>query len=141
ALLADGLLDGGVMWRTCDAQNQVKEYRADRDCLFRDWPIAVLVSEQTLSSAVELVAMAWQDQGRAVLVGERTKGDGYVKSVFPLPDGTGLLLLRTGRLERAKPSKEGWGVRPDHPVALSPDQRKAVRAWQQANSRPERPAD
>src|SRR5262249_343368 len=33
ALLADSLLDGGVLWQVRDAKGRVKEYRADRDCL------------------------------------------------------------------------------------------------------------
>ncbi|HEV3260122.1 MAG TPA: PDZ domain-containing protein, partial [Gemmataceae bacterium] len=38
ALVADGLLESGVLWRVRDARNKVKEYRADPECLFRDWP-------------------------------------------------------------------------------------------------------
>ena len=52
-----------------------------------------------------------------------------------------MLRLRTGRLERAKPAKDGWGVQPDHRVALNRDQQTALGQWQSINARPERPAD
>ncbi len=141
ALLAGGLLDGGLLWRVRDAQGQAKEFHADRDCLFRDWPMVVLVSELGTVSSSELIAMALQDNGRAVVVGERTKGTGYAKAAIPLPDGQGLLLLRTGRLERPKPTRDAWGVQPNHPVALTSELRAAVIEWQNLNQRPERPAN
>ncbi len=163
ALLADGLLDGGLMWRVRDVHDEVKEYRADRDCLFRDWPLAVLVMRPlaeesgpidfsknaagrkgevvTASNSAELVVMALQDNGRAVVVGDRTLSDGYCRSLVPLPDGQGMLRLRTGRLERGKPTQDGWGVQPHYTVALNQDQQKSLFIWQNANARPERPAD
>src|SRR5207302_11171707 len=40
ALFADGLLDGGLMWSSRGIDEKArKEYRADRECLFRDWPL------------------------------------------------------------------------------------------------------
>src|SRR5262249_6136911 len=41
-LVADGLLDGGLMWTARDPHYPAKAWRADRDCLFRDWPLVVL---------------------------------------------------------------------------------------------------
>src|SRR5262249_46525306 len=35
ALVADGLLDGGLMWRTRGVGGEAQEFTADRDCLFR----------------------------------------------------------------------------------------------------------
>src|SRR5262245_38463703 len=42
ALVADGLLDGGLMWTVRGRGDVITEYRADRDCLFRGMPLAVL---------------------------------------------------------------------------------------------------
>jgi carboxyl-terminal processing protease len=151
ALLADALLDGGLMWKVRDRHGKVQEYKADRDCLFRDVPVAVLVGTNTRGFA-RAVAVAWQDNGRAVLVGEPTRGDVFVRTLFPLPDGQGGLLLRTARVERAgKPQRrdrdpeqvapaEGI-VRPDHEVAMDRKQFEAVLEWRHAQDSPEPKAD
>jgi carboxyl-terminal processing protease len=54
-------------------------------------PLAVLVNAKT-ASAAEILASALQDNGRAVVAGERTYGKGLVQSVYPLSEGTGIAL-------------------------------------------------
>ena len=142
ALVADGLLDGGLLWKVREAGGRVKEYRADRDCLFRDLPLAVLVDENSFGAGPELLAAALQDNGRAVLVGETMPWDGYVQSYVALPDG-GALVLRTGVVERpaardGKPSSKG--VQPDHRVKMSAEQKEAVDRWLQLKNFTELPA-
>ena len=98
AMLADGLLAGGMIGRIREGP-QVKEVSADRDCLFQDWPLAVLVSEYTAGTA-EWVAAALQDNRRATVVGSPTSGEAYVRAPFPIPGTDETLIVPTGTLER-----------------------------------------
>jgi C-terminal peptidase prc len=98
AMLADGLLAGGMIGRIREGP-QVKEVAADRDCLFQDWPLAVLVSEYTAGTA-EWVAAALQDNRRATVVGSPTSGEAYVRAPFPIPGTDENLIVPTGTLER-----------------------------------------
>jgi carboxyl-terminal processing protease len=139
ALAADGLLDSGVLWRLRDKQNQVTEINADPECLFRAWPLAVLVNSETRSVCQAALAAALQDQGRAFLVGEPPRCDGFVTSRVNLPDDQGALFLRTARLERA--SGSAWPVRPDAPVALNPRQHDLIREWLRKKDLPAGSAD
>jgi C-terminal peptidase prc len=140
-LLADGLLDSGVLFRHCDKSGQVKEYKADRECLFRGWPLAVLVNGSIADNCQGAVLAALQDNGRAVLVGEATKCDGFVNSMVRLPAvHQGAVVFRTGRLERVA-KERGWPVQPDHVVPLTKEQEKAVHQWMSLKQRvPQPPA-
>jgi carboxyl-terminal processing protease len=138
ALFADGLLDGGLMWSTRGVDEKSrKEYRADRECLFRDWPMAALIDD-TLDRQHALVVAALQDNGRAVVVGEPTKTDGYVNTLVTLPDGKTGLIFRTGILERAAKGR-GWPVKPDHVVSMDGKLRAALTEWRQKQEIAEAP--
>jgi carboxyl-terminal processing protease len=126
AIVADGLLDGGLMW-SVRGNDGVAEYRADREALFRGWPVAVIMNGIRDNGQTALLA-ALQDNGRATLVGEPTQNDGLVRSMVHLPDERGAVTVVTGRLERAVMGR-GWPVRPDHPVALDQDRRTRVERW------------
>jgi carboxyl-terminal processing protease len=136
-LTADELLPGGLMFKVQDARHHIKEYRADKDCIFRDCKTVLLVNEYT-QSAGELVAAALQDNDRAVAVGQATRGDGSVISLVHLPNDLGAVQLRTGRVERAK--GKGWRpITPDHVVSLDQNKSMSILEWQHAQSGTEPP--
>lgn len=56
-----------------------------------DLPLCVLIDDGTASCA-EIVAGALQDHGRAKLIGTRTSGKATVLMLFPLSDGSAVLL-------------------------------------------------
>jgi C-terminal processing protease CtpA/Prc len=149
ALIADGLLDGGILWRVRDSRGKIKEYKADRDCLFRDVPIVVLVGEYTGSMAA-IVAAALQDRGRAIIVGEMPKAELTVTSLVYLPEESGAVLLRTGRIERSERPAASEQQRlaaakgilwPDHLVAIERKEVGAVTDWMHQQESPEPKAD
>src|SRR5258708_31937923 len=80
-LLADVLIDEGVLGRLRTG-DRVREYRSDRDRLFRDWPLAVLVDRNT-SGGGEWIAAALKENRAAAMVGERTSG--FVDIPTPAP--------------------------------------------------------
>lgn len=138
ALVADGLLDGGLMWTVRGRGDAKTEYRADRDCLFRGMPLAVLAYGSNGDNALGAVLAALQDNRRATLIGLPTGGDGSVRQLVALPDGMGSLTVLTGRLQRAAKSR-GWPVWPDHEVEMTQEQDSAVLAWMMAKEEPDRP--
>ena len=115
ALLADGLLDGGLMWSVRGKDGKATEYRADREALFRGWPLVVLVNGTPRQRPG---AAARRPPGQRP-GGPRGRADGQRR---PRPvavpaagrDGRRDASL-TGRLERAAKDR-GWPVRPDHAV-------------------------
>jgi carboxyl-terminal processing protease len=136
ALLADGLLDEGVLWEVRDAKDRVKEYRADRDCLCRGWPLAVLVGQHT-GPAAGWVAQALRNNRGAILVGEMAHAFRYAKTLILLPEGQGAIGLRTGVVAFPKPQtsanpKEEVSqdvIPPDHAVKITAQQREMVTKW------------
>jgi C-terminal peptidase prc len=157
ALVADALLDGGIIGRVRTSKG-VRKYEADADCLFRGWPMAVLVGEET-AGETEWLAAALQDGKRARLVGRTTAGQGFTSGRVPTADG-GAVTLVTGILERAdgsplpaptsfrrsvraapeeRDSDRRNGVKPDHPVSRPrPEGRKATEGSEVAKAEPPR---
>jgi C-terminal processing protease CtpA/Prc len=101
-LVADALLDGGVMWRLRDAHG-VKEVRADAECLFRGWPLAVLVSTDTFGLGPSALTAALQDNHRAILVGSRPPATGLDDMLQKLPPGQAVRVRRALQNEEETP--------------------------------------
>ncbi len=124
--IADLFLAEGKIVLTRDRHDHGRDAKAKNDgAVWEDagkLPMAVLINGNS-ASASEIVAAALQDNGRAVIVGERSFGKGCVQRSIESPDGKTALKLTTEiwltpngrhihRLPNAKPEDE-WGVKPD----------------------------
>ena len=101
-LLADALLDGGVIGRVREADSS-REIRAEPDALFRGWPMVVLTREGQ-APEVDWLCAALQDNHRAAIQVASTmrsmSDTALVRSAVPFDGGEWYLRLATGRLER-----------------------------------------
>jgi len=138
-----GVLDGAVAvadlfvesGRIVTVKNRKEEtvYDAKPEGTFTGFPVALLVNRRT-ASAAEIVAAALQDHQRAVVIGERTFGQGIVRTIVKLESGVGALKLPIAAyyrpngksMNRYPGSKDSddWGVTPDpgYEVVLSDEE-------------------
>ena len=115
--IADGFLDRGpiVSIRGRNAVMQM-EFSAEYGQWLSPIPMAVLVDRGS-ASASEVLAGALQDNGRAVIVGERTFGKGSVQTVLPLRNGGGIKLTTARYYTPSGKSIQAQGIVPDVRVA------------------------
>lgn len=79
-------------------------------------PLVVLIDHNS-ASASEIFAAAIQDNGRGVVVGERSYGKGTVQTLFPIQSVGSALRLTTAKFYSPKGvAMAGVGVSPDVPV-------------------------
>jgi len=83
-------------------------------------PLAVLVNRFS-ASASEILAGAIQDRGAGQLVGETTYGKGMVQTVYPLHDGSALVLTTAKYFTPSGRNIDQKGIEPDVAVELSPE--------------------
>jgi carboxyl-terminal processing protease len=120
--IADIFLDKGEIVSTKGRNTDARRYDAQKDGLYEDIPMAVLINQNS-ASASEIVSAALQDHKRAVIVGQRSYGKGSVQNIIDLDGGNSVLKLTVAsyyrpsgeNIHRFKNAKatDKWGVSPD----------------------------
>jgi carboxyl-terminal processing protease len=118
--IAEMFIKDGVITIIRD-RKEGEVYQAHGDGKFLQLPLVCLVNGETAGTS-EVLAASLQDHHRATIVGERTRGKGYIHNSIPIGDGQvtvpfALFYRANGRkLDRmdvpGRPSDE-WGVFPD----------------------------
>jgi carboxyl-terminal processing protease len=110
--IADGFLDEGLIVSTRGRSENQLEYSAKPGQWLKGIPLVVLV-DRSSASASEVLAGALQDQGRALIVGEKTFGKGSVQSVLNLRNGSGIRLTTSRYYTPSGRSIQAEGIQPD----------------------------
>jgi hypothetical protein len=82
-------------------------------------PLAVLVNENS-ASATEIVTSILQDQGRAIVIGNRTYGKGTIQRLVPMIGNRVMMRITTGfYFTNGSTNPQGYGVTPNLMFPLS----------------------
>ncbi len=111
-------LDTGTIVYTVNRQGMLGSFESAGEALTDD-PLVVLVNQGT-ASASEILAGALQDNGRALLIGEKTFGKGLIQSLFELPDGSGLAVTVAKYETPSHRDINKLGIMPDRVVSQEP---------------------
>ncbi|WP_041443794.1 MULTISPECIES: carboxyl-terminal processing protease CtpA [unclassified Picosynechococcus] len=124
-----GLLQAGIEIARLWLDQETIVYTVNRQGIFEsysavgqpltDAPLVVLVNQAT-ASASEILAGALQDNGRAMLVGEKTFGKGLIQSLFELPDGAGMAVTVAKYETPLHHDINKLGIMPDEVVPQEP---------------------
>ena len=111
--ISDLFLDKGEIVSTRSRRPEdTQRFNAHSGDLMNGLPIVVLINGGS-ASASEIVAVALQDHGRAILLGTKTFGKGSVQTIVPL-SGHGAMRLTTARYYTPSGrSIQAVGIEPD----------------------------
>jgi carboxyl-terminal processing protease len=122
------LRDGVVVYQT-EKDGRQQAYNVKGGPTFAELPLVLLVDGGT-ASASEIVAGALQDQGRAVLVGQKTFGKGSVQQAFDLSDGSSVHITSSKWLTPNRRQIDQQGLMPDLEVLITDEDRNQGRDTQ-----------
>lgn len=142
AACANLLLERGVIFHRVDRRAGRTTFEARPTGSLPPFQLVLLVNGYT-ASAAEVFAGALQQNGRALVVGERTWGKGTVQSSFELESGLGRVKLTTAKLLlpdgsnlHRYPGAGQWGVSPDIEQPMSVEQvHRMLSARERADAR------
>jgi carboxyl-terminal processing protease len=90
--VANYFLQSGTIAKVIGRKEKLlKTYEAKPENAITDLPVVVLI-DNTTAGAAEVVAAAILDNKRGEIIGERTFGVGTAQQLFPLDDGSAMLL-------------------------------------------------
>jgi carboxyl-terminal processing protease len=116
--VADMFLDRGIILVEVSRSGDERVYNASSGGEAVDIPIVVLV-DQFSASGSEVLSAAIQENGRGIIMGEKTFGKGTVNTARPLSDGGALFVSIARWLTPDRIQIDGVGIQPDIEVALS----------------------
>ena len=105
--------------------DQDQAFRAKEGRTRANYPVAILINGYS-ASAAEIVAGAFKDLNRAVLVGETTFGKGSVQTVQSLGNGVGLRLTTARYFTPGGESINEIGVTPTLPVPITNEEERRI---------------
>jgi carboxyl-terminal processing protease len=111
-------LDQGIILVEVSKEGDERVFNASRGGEAVDIPVVVLV-DQFSASGSEVLSAAIQENGRGVVLGEKTFGKGTVNIARPLSDGGALFVSIARWLTPERIQIDGVGIQPNIEVALS----------------------
>ena len=104
-------LNEGIIVST-KTREGIRDVRRATGSALTDKPLVILI-DQGSASASEIVSGALQDNGRAILVGDKTYGKGVVQAVRGLADGSGMTVTVAKYLTPKGTDIHKFGIKPD----------------------------
>ena len=118
--VASEFLDGGVILYELKNNGKEEVYNAAAGGSWLDEPLVVLVNGNT-ASASEILAGAFRDRGRAVMIGTQTFGKGSVQHIHTLSDGSQMHVTTAEWYTPIHERIEEIGLTPDIVIEPSED--------------------
>ena len=106
------LEDGVIVYTDGRVETQKQKFFAHARGTEPAYPIVVIVNGGS-ASAAEIVAGAFKDHGRALILGTQTFGKGSVQTITPLDNGGALTLTTALYYTKSGRSLQAKGVEPD----------------------------
>jgi carboxyl-terminal processing protease len=109
------ITDGLIVYTEGRGPEAEQKFSATSGDILDDVPIVVLVNAGS-ASASEIVAGALQDNGRAIIMGEKTFGKGSVQTILPIREDAALKLTTARYFTPKGRSIQAEGIEPDVPL-------------------------
>ncbi|MBS1996798.1 MAG: S41 family peptidase [Cyanobacteria bacterium SZAS LIN-2] len=121
--IADMLLEGGAIVTTVSRHGRHTDISTSEPVTRQ--PLVILVDEES-ASASEILASALKDNGRAIIVGNKTYGKGLVQEINRLPGGSAIHITVSRYLTPSGTDINKVGVIPDVTVTNKDEQMKVA---------------